>query len=219
MPETFLMKLGAPAMVAGGVANVVFWLLAATIGSFVGASAALNPLWSVSQALHVAAAAMGALGLVTIYAVFQARLGILGLISFVIAFLGALCYFADGVIALAIFPALANAAPSLLATDGAINAPPVMFAFIAFSAISMTGYVAMCWALHRARLFPAPALGLLAAGAILSDLPPGPVPTLVIQIGGVLFGLGGVWLGLALAPKALEPARAGRPVSTPHSAA
>ena len=219
MSDAILMKMGPPAMVIGGVANVGFWLLAATIGSFVGAPAALKPLWGLSQALHVAAAALGAFGLVTIYAAFQARLGILGLISFVIAFLGALCYFADGVIALAIFPALAKAAPSLLAAGGAMSAPPVMFAFIAFSAISMTGYVAMCWALHRARLFPAPALALLAAGAILSNLPPGPVPTLLIQIGGVLFGLGGVWLGLALAPKAPKPARARRPVSTPHSAA
>ena len=207
MPETFLTKLGAPAMVAGGVANVVFWLLAATIGSFVGASAALNPLWNVSQALHVAAAAMGALGLVTIYAAYQARLGVLGLISFVIAFLGALCYFADGVIALAIFPAVAKAAPPLLATDGAFNAPPVMFAFIAFSAISMIGYVAMSWALHRARLLPAPALALLTTGAILSNLPPGPVPAQVIQIGSILFGLGGVWIGFALAPSRLSAER------------
>lgn len=214
MSDTVFSKMGPPAMVMGGVANVGFWSFAATIGSFVGASAVLNPLWVLSQALHVAAAALGAFGLVTIYAAYQARLGVLGLISFVIAFLGALCYFADGVIALAIFPAVAKTAPSMLASDGAINAPPVMFAFIAFSAISMIGYVAMSWALHRARLLPAPALALLAIGAILSNLPPGPVPALVIQIGGVLFGLGGVRIGLALAPLRLSAERLNRNVES-----
>lgn len=194
-------------MAAGGIANAVFWLMVWQIGSFVGASAALDPLWTPSQWLHVIAAVLGTLGLVALFGAFRERLGVAGLISFAVAVVGAMGYFADGVIALAVFPVLAREAPGMLAATGAMNAPPVLFAFIAFSAIFMIGHVALSGVLLRTRAFPTGSLALFAAGAVLSHLPPGPVPTQVIQFGGIVFSIGATWIGLAAAFKG-DPNRA-----------
>ena len=186
-------------MAASGVANAVFWLMAWKIGSFVGASAALDPLWTPGQWLHVVAAVLGTLGLAALFGAFRARLGVVGLISFAAAVVGAMCYFADGVLALAVFPVLATEAPEMLAATGAMNAPPVLFAFIAFSAIFMIGHVALSGVFLRARAFPTGSIVLFAAGAVLANLPPGPVPTQVIQFGGIVFSLAAIWIGLVAA--------------------
>ena len=201
MSDKFLMKLGGWVMVASGVANFGFWAMVWKIGSFVGASAALDPAWAPAQWLHVIGAALGTLGLVALFGALRARLGVIGLVSFITALVGAMCYFTDGVIALAVYPALARQAPGLLAVTGAMNVPPVLLAFIAFSAIAMTGLVALSAAFLRLRAFPAGSLVLFAVGAVLSNLPPGPAPVQVIQIGGLVFGLGATWIGLAAAFK------------------
>lgn len=214
MSDRFLLRLGGAMMAASGIANTVFWVMVWKIGSFVGASAALDPLWTPGQWLHVIAAVLGTLSLAALFGAFRARLGIAGLISFAAAVVGAMCYFADGVVALAVFPVLARDAPGMLAVSGAMNAPPVLFAFIAFSVIFMIGHVALSGVFLRARAFPTGSIVLFVAGAVLANLPPGPVPTPVIQFGGIVFSLGATWIGLAAAfqgdPDRLA-ARAGSP--------
>ena len=81
---------------------------------------------------------------------------------------------------------------------GLMNGPPLMFTFIAFCVVFMIGHLALSFTLAGTRLFPIGAIGLFALGAIMSNLPPGPVPTLVIQAGGVIFGAAVAWLGLVV---------------------
>lgn len=168
------------------------------IGSFVGATAVLNPLWAPSQALHLTASILGALGLAGLFAVLRRAVGLWSSLSFALALVGALCYFADGVIAFSIFPVLARMAPTMVAASGIMNGPPLLFTFIAFSVIFMIGYLALSVSLARTRMFPLGAIGLFAFGAVVSNLPPGPVPTALIQAGGVALGAGVIWLGLVV---------------------
>ncbi len=214
MSDKLLLKLGGSMMAASGVANAVFWLMVWKIGSFAGASAALNPLWAPGQWLHVIAAVLGTLSLAALFGAFRARLGLIGLISFATAVVGAMCYFADGAIALAVFPVLARGAPGMLAATGAMNAPPVLFAFIAFSVIFMVGHVALSGVFLRHGVLPTGSLVLFGAGAVLSNLPPGPVPAQIIQFGGIVFSLGATWIGLSAAFNG-EPKRIAAAVGSP----
>ncbi len=208
MNEQSLARATGGLMILSGAANVAFWILAWRIGSFVGAAAVLDPLWAPSQALHLTASILGAIGLAGLFAVLRRAIGAGSALSFALALVGALCYFADGVIAFSIFPAVAQAAPTMVAASGIMNGPPLLFTFIAFSVMFMIGYLALSAALARTRMFPLGAIGLFALGAVISNLPPGPVPTALIEAGGVVFGAGAIWLGLVVMGQGRARARA-----------
>ena len=206
MEEQSLARSTGLILILSGLVNAAFWITAWQIGSFVGATAVLHPLWAPSQALHLISATLGAIGLAGLFAVIRRSVGTWGSVSFAFALIGALCYFADAVIAFSIFPAVAQADPAMVSATGLMNIPPVMFTFIAFCVVFMIGHLALSLTLARTRLFPIGAIGLFALGAIMSNLPPGPVPTLVIEAGGVIFGAAVVWLGLVVMRRAEQEA-------------
>jgi hypothetical protein len=195
MSYSNLIRWSGLSLLVAGVANAIFWLLVIPLGTFVGAAASLNPLWMPSQFLHTLAALLALFGLIGLYARQGDRNGRLGLIGFVLALFGTGFYLADAVIALIVFPIAAASAPALVAADGALNMSP---AYIVFAVIFMVGYILFGLTLLRESALPRAATGLLIAGAILANLPPGLVPMFILIVGGVLWGLGAAWLGYTL---------------------
>jgi len=195
MSNTNLMRLGGLSLLIAGIANAVFWLFVIPLGTFAGASAALNPIWIPAQFIHTLAAMFALLGLAGLQARLSDQGGRLGLTGFALSLFGTGFYLADAVIALVVFPIAAVAAPSLITADGALN---LSFAYVAFAIIFMVGYILYGIALLRAKSLPPVAIVLLVSGAILANLPPGLVPMPILILGGVTWGVGAVWLGLAL---------------------
>ena len=175
-----------------------FWLLAALLVSFAGASVIYNPLWLPSQALHILAALFTIFGIFGLYAIQREQSGVLCLVGFVLATLGTMLFFADGLIALAIYPALADATPDLLTVTGTMNSGSVLVAFIIMAATAMIGYIVFAAAILRAGILPRAAALLFLLGGVLFNLPPGPVPMIVLTIGGIVWAVGSVWLALKL---------------------
>lgn len=194
MKPITLHQLSAYSLMAGAVCMAGFWILAGVLGSFAGAAVTHTPLWSPSQALHILAALFTLFGIVGLYAVQRQQSGALGLVGFVLASVGTVLFFADGLIALAVYPALADAAPELLDVTGAMNSGGVLIAFILMAATAMMGYVVFGAALWRAGILPRAAALLFLLGGILFNLPPGPVPMMVLTVGGVVWAVGAVWL-------------------------
>jgi hypothetical protein len=198
MKQTTLYRLSAYSLMGGAVCMAGFWILATVLGSFAGATVTRDPLWLPGQTLHILAALLTIFGILGLYAVQREQTGVLGLVGFVLAIVGTVLFFADGLIALAIFPALADAAPDVLAITGAMNSGSVLIAFIIMAATAMIGYVVFAVATLRAGILPRAAALLFLLGAILFNLPPGPVPMIVLAIGGVIWAVGSVWLALKL---------------------
>lgn len=95
-------------------------------------------------------------------------------------------FLADGLIALAIFPTVAAAAPQLFSADGALNRGPALAAFVVIAVTNMIGYIVLGAATLRA--------GPSWRGAPLADRR----GALQSATGAVLWGVGTVWLGVAL---------------------
>ena len=150
------------------------------------------------QALHILAALLTLFGIFGLHAIQREQMGVLGLVGFVLTTIGTTLFFADGLIALTIFPALAVAAPNLLSVTGAMNSGAVLVAFIIIAATAMIGYVVFAVAILRAGILPRAAALLFLLGGVLFNLPPGPVAMIVLTIGWIIWAVGSVWLALKL---------------------
>ena len=198
MSDRQLQKFSGAALIGGGVASALFWLLAAKLGTFAGEAVVRDPLWVPGQLLHVLGALLVLVGLPGLFAVHRQRAGALGLVGGVLALIGTALYAADGIIALSVFPTLASAGPEILSPTGAMNRGPMLATFIAISAINLIGWVLFAAGLLRVRTLPRVTVSLLLVGGILFNLPPGPVSIIVLAAGGVLWGLALAHLGAIL---------------------
>ncbi len=194
MKQSTLYQLIAYSLISGAVSMAGFWLLAALLGSFAGAAVTHDPLWLPGQALPILAALLTLFGISGLYTVQREKMGVLGLVGFVLATIGTTLFFADGLIALAIYPVLADVAPDILSASGAMNSGAVLVTFIAMAAISMIGYIVFAVAILRAGILPRAAALLFLLGGVLFNLPPGPVPMIVLTIGGLVWAIGSIWL-------------------------
>ena len=199
MTDSALGRTGAVALMASGCASMLFWIMAASAGTFAGAAAVQQAAWIPGQTLHVIAALLAVFGFMSVYAAERHRAGVSGLIAFVLVTTGNVLFFVDGVIALVIFPSLARSIPAALETSGAMNQGMTLVLFVTIAAINMIGQVAFGVITWRAGVFPRPAAALLVIGGTLFNLPPGPVPMIVLAVGGVLWGVAASWLGWSLA--------------------
>jgi hypothetical protein len=178
------------AAIAGAIAIGTFWVLAAILGTFVGAEIVRHRLWFPSQLLHT----LGAL------LVMVALPGLCGQVSgkryyatipLMAAMAGTALFAADGLIALSVFPTLANVAPQLLDLSGAMNRGTMLTTYIVVSATNMLGWVALAASLWRSGT-PSVRRPLICVGvgAVLFNLPPGPVPLALLALGGLLWSIG-----------------------------
>jgi len=185
-------------LMLSGCCTGFFWALAWRLGSFAGAEVTYDSLWVPAQAFHILGAVLALFGLIGLQALYGAKTGTAGTVGFVLSVIGAICFFADGVIAMVLFPVLAAADPRLFNADGAMNSPPVFFTFVAFAVFLMLGYVLFAVTLLRADARMRNPATLLIAGAVLSNLPPGPVSPLIVAAGGILWSIAMLWIGISV---------------------
>ena len=208
--------LGALTFSLSGLLFVVFWAMATTLTSFVGAAATQRPLWGSSQAIHCIAAIAGLLGTAGVHGLHAPKTGWWGLLGSAAALVGQACFFADGVIAFAVFPPVASAIPTAVDIDGFMFTGANYSAYTAFSVLFMVGYIVLGISLLHFRALPAaPApyvaeicAGALVLGSILANLPP-TAGFGVVCAGGIIWGagagmLGALWARAELAHEQIE---------------
>lgn len=198
MNITNLTRWSAGSLIGAGIASAALWLSTPPIKTFVGAEVSLDPLFTPSQFVHVLGALLTMFGYIGLYLSQRREIGWLGFIGFILAFVGAVFFLSDGIIALVVFPAVARASPALLEATGALFTGRALAAYIVFAATNTIGIVVFGVATWRAAIYPRVAALLFIVGGIMFNLPPGAIPHLVLVLGGVIWGMGAVWLGYSL---------------------
>lgn len=153
---------------------------------------AQNP-YVVQYILGAAAAVLGQLGLVGLFAAQKERAGVLGLLGFVVAFVALALTASEVFFDAYMIPVLVANAPDLLA--GQLSAGPVGLLFQLTSITFVAGFVLFGLATLSAGILPRWGALLLAVGSpyVIGRLPD------VVRIAAVAaFGLGLIWLGFAL---------------------
>jgi hypothetical protein len=196
-----LIRLCGVASILGGIFLAAFVLIHPW-AQLVGAAIARTLQWQLAHTFHFIGAVFTLLGLIGIYVHQRARLGPLGLVGFIMSFIGNAMFVGTGMITAFIWPTLAVSAPATVEYGGPIFASfPSVIAFFLTGVTVILGYVLFGLAMLKARIFPRPATLTLVAGAILGMLPPEPIgalPWAGLVFGGVLYGVGLIWFGIIL---------------------
>ena len=175
-------------LIGAAVCSAGFWILALVIGSFVGYAVVEHPLWIPSQVLHVVGALLVIPALPGLMLFARSPYGRLAPWAGTIAMIGSALFAADGVIALSVFPTLADNARMLLEPGQAMGSGIMLATYVVVGAVNMIGWLMVGAALWHGRA-PNWATALLIAGAVLFNLPPGPVPLVVLALGGILWSV------------------------------
>jgi hypothetical protein len=159
----------------------------------------IHPNWIPSHFVYWISAVLMQLGLVGLYARQVDKAGRLGLVGFVLAFIGTALVGAILFLATAAIPLIAAGAPAIF--DQAMAAPAfiVVMLVVGFG----FGYVLFGIATMRAGVLPRWAGLLLIIGVLLfmlSEAAPleRTLSHVVVTVGDVVFGFGLVWMGYAL---------------------
>jgi hypothetical protein len=167
-----------------------------------GAEIARTPAWRIAHGLHFLGAAFALLGLTGLFAQQRDSLSRWGVLGFILSLLGNGMFLGTGMITAFIWPMLAFYAPLCIGAGGPIFGSPLSLpAFSLTAALFISGYGLFGFATLRAGVLPRVPTVLLVIGAILGMLPPHPVgalPWWALVFGGVLYGMGLVWLGAFL---------------------
>lgn len=201
MSEQNLIRWSGLALAIGGIGIALFLITLYPLGDFFAPEALTSSESVLAHTFHWIGGTFALFGLVGWHLKQRAQAGMLGLLGFLLAFIGTTLTIVGGVSAGYIFPVLAAEAPEAFDPQGPLftspNAIPFFIGFAAF----MLGYLLLGIATVRAGILPRWGAILAIVGAILFQLPPqpvGPFPTFVILLGAVLFGAGAVWIGWAL---------------------
>lgn len=186
------------ALIGAGVAMAIFWLMVIPFESFAGPETALHRLFVPGQVFHILAAMLAVFGYFGLYLKQREAAGFIGAVGFVVAVIGMMFFLADGLIAIVVFPPLAKHVPEITDAAGPLFTGWALGFYIMFAATNMIGIVLLAAASLRANIMPKTAALLFLAGGILFNLPPSPGLHLVLIAGGVIWGVGTVWLGKAL---------------------
>jgi len=198
MTETKFIRLCGLDLLGAGIAVAIFWLLVIPFETFAGVEVPLDPLFAPGQLFHIVGALLAVFGYIGLYLRQREATGWFGLIAFVVAVIGALFFFADGMIALITFPVLATHAPALTEASGPMFTGRVLGFYILFAATNMIGIVLLGIVTLRARIMPHIPTILFIVGGVLFNLPPNPALHPILIAGGVLWGAGAAWLGYSL---------------------
>ncbi len=178
---------GLPAVLAG-MLLLLFDVLELFVSDFENFSViAITGTYAVIAGFFLLAALLSSLGLIGLYASQAEAAGPLGLLGFVVAFIGTTLV-AGAFWAQEFFvPAVAKVAPELLDNElpGWLN-----FGFSMSFSLFALGWLLFGVATFRARVHPRWAAVLLMIGAVLILLP--------LPIASVVFDVAVAWLGLAL---------------------
>jgi hypothetical protein len=196
-----LIRWSGLALVIGGAGIALFLIKVYPLGNFLAPEVLVMGQSMLAHTFHWIGATFALLGVVGWHVRQKAETKMLGLVGFILAFIGTSMSLVGGVSAGYIFPVFAMTNPEMFNPTGPLfagaSAVPFFFGFGAF----MLGYVLLGIATIRAKILPSWGAALVIAGAIFFNLPPqpvGPVPTFVTLLGAILYGIGTIWIGLAL---------------------
>lgn len=144
--------------------------------------------------------ALAILALTSLYARQIEQAGKLGLVGYLVAFLGIVMVLGLEFSFTYLFPVFAIGAPEFVAQlDAGLVEPagPIVVVFILVDVVFLIGFILFGVATLRANVLPRGAATLMLVGAValaVSDY----LPTLVAPTGAVLLGLAFAWMGYAL---------------------
>ncbi len=203
MATSTLIRWSGLALIVGGISLALFVLSHPQVEF--GPDATRQPTWVLSHSFHAVGALLALFGLIGVFVRQRDEAGALGLLAFIVAFIGTALLVATGLISAYILPG----APSLL-----VGAEPTLDAipFVLQTVFMIVGYILLAAAIVRSGVLPRWAALAMVVGVVLFDLPPFVVPLIVLTLGGVVFGASLAWVGYALwsrgAVEAVTPARA-----------
>ncbi|MDT8307494.1 MAG: hypothetical protein RRC07_16295 [Anaerolineae bacterium] len=200
MSSSSLMRWAGLAALIGGVLLVTVELLEfALIGGQPESAVAGSGALVTVRMFFVAALLLMLLGLVGLYARQAQYTGGLGLIAFLLAFIGTFMVGGAQWTAAFIGPWLASAAPELLDSEpaGLLSA-----AFLLSFVLLALGWLLFGWVSRQAGVLPGGAAALLMVGAVLL------LVLLLLELPGatVVFGAALAWMGYALWSRPFEHA-------------
>ncbi len=207
MSSATLMRWSGLSVSLGGLAYVLFVL----VHPFSGLSdphVIHSGQWLVAHNLHLLGAVLVLLGLPGLYVAGMHRTGRLGLVGYLVAFVGTVLHAGSGMFTAYVVPL----APALADPNGPAQGSPLVAIFLLQTVAMIVGFVLLALAGLRAGMLPN-WVGLpLILGAVLFNAPAVAVPYAIPLVGGVLFGAGlGGWgytLWSAAAGPAAQPGHA-----------
>jgi hypothetical protein len=200
MSSTNLIRWSGLAALVGGVLFIVLDLLESLLfGNLPYAEAAATSSWVIVEGAYIVAAILISLGLVGLYAYQAKAAGTLGLVAFVVAFIGGMMAAGSSWSETFFGAWLAEAAPELLAADpaGALAAG-VILSYVLFA----LGWLLFGLASLRAGVLPRGAAVLLLIGAAIFPV----LAALTLPFAAVVYGVAVAWMGYALWSGTGEPA-------------
>ena len=183
MQSSNLIRWAGLAAVLSGVSSVIGDLLSLVVDLESAESAATTPYMLVFL-LYLLGTVLLLLGLVGLYSSQSEPAGFLGLLGFLVAFLGTALVSGALWFELFITPSLAVEAPELAEAELGLAGFAITFLLV------VVGWVLFGVATLRARVYPRLAAALLIVGAVTSLVP--------IPLSGVVLSVAVAWLGLML---------------------
>jgi hypothetical protein len=200
MTTTSLIRWGGLASLVAGVLTILASVLLVILTPYTDfPKQAASPAFVPLQTLGLVGTILLLLGLVALYAYQAAATGVLGFVSFLMAFVGAALN-VGGLFTSYVAAALANAAPNLLQGE---PPPPLNVVLIAMSVIFGVGLILFGIATLLSRRLPRGAVLLLIVGAAISivEMP----LSLPFPVAEVLVSLGLIWMGYTVWSSLREP--------------
>ena len=199
MSSSKLVRWSGLAALAGGVLFIIVTVAEfLVVGNQPLSEAAVTGAWPAVQGGYVVAAVLIGLGLVGLYARQVQQAGTLGLVAFVVTFVGVLLATGSAWSEAFLGPWLASTAPELLDS----GSPAEAAAFLSYMLFSL-GWFLFGLASLRARVLSRGAAILLLIGAPLPIV----LGFLNVPLGGTVFGVALAWMGYELwSGAAHEPA-------------
>lgn len=189
MSSSALIRLSGFAAVGAGVLLVLTELLYLVVGleETISVEAASSGFFLFQGLVFLLAGILLLGGLVGFYASRSEDMGTLGLVGFLVAFIGSALTvgaYWDGTF---VPPVLAQEAPELL---GTVPPPIILFANTVSFALLTLGWLLFGLAVLRSRVYPRVVAVLLMVGAVLAFFP--------LPFSTVVFGLAVAWMGFGL---------------------
>jgi hypothetical protein len=158
----------------------------------------LDPDWTLLNGLALVMTVLMPLALISLYAKQVEESGRLGLIGFVMAFVGSVLFASVQFDEALLWRIFAEEAPALLDTSGPMFADPAFSRiYLVMGVLYILGFILFGIATMRAAVFPRAAAILLMVGVPLfaSGMF---LPQLIRTFGAILAGMGLIWMGLNL---------------------
>jgi hypothetical protein len=193
MTSTTLMRWSGLAVLLGGLTYALF-VLVHPFGELTNPHVIHSGRWLAAHSLHLLGAVLVLLGLPGLYVAGMDRTGRLGLVGYLVAFVGTTLFAGNGLVTAYVAPL----APALLDPSGPAQGSPFVAVFLLQTLAMIAGFALLAFAALRAGLLPGWVGLLLILGAVLFNAPAVAVPYAIPLVGGVLFGAGLGWWGYAL---------------------